>query len=317
MHIGLTFNFPTTKDYQLMVKEIEKILKEEGYVVSLIPISFEDLSFIEKIKKAHLIFNLHTQGRETKQVIIPSICDFLGIKYIGSNAYTHSLCVNKNLTKIVLNYYGIDTPKYILIPFGKDLPKDIDLSFPLFVKPNREGSGKGIRKESLVDNRKELEKAVKFIHEEFEEEALVEEYIEGKEISVGIIGNNDNLEILPLLEIDFSSIPEDIEKFYSERVKKEYGDKTKYICPARIEKNIEKKIEEISKKIFTSFGLRDYARIDMRIKEDKIHILDVNSLPLLIPNYSDIIKMANAKGYSYKDLILKILQSALKRIKGT
>ncbi len=212
MHIGLTFNFPTAKDHQLMVIEIEKILKEEGYEVSLIPISPEDLSFIEKIKRAHLIFNLHTQGRETRQVLISSICDFLGIKYIGSNTYTHSLCINKNLTKIVLKQYGINTPKFILVPFGEELSKDMDLSFLLFVKPNREGSGKGIRKESLVNNWKELKKAIKFIHEEFKEEALIEEYIEGKEISVGMIGNNDDLEILPLLEIDFSYIPEDVEK---------------------------------------------------------------------------------------------------------
>jgi D-alanine-D-alanine ligase len=310
MRIGIVYNFPASQGYELMVMEIEKILKDEGYTVVLIPVS-ED--FLEKIKDVDFIFNLFTQGRETKQILIPALCDYLGISYTGSSAYVHSICLNKTLTKIVLQYYNVPTPSFLLIYPDEKIPKDISLSFPLFVKPNREGSGKGIRKESLVRNIEELKYMVDYIHKEFQEEALIEEFIEGKEISVGIIGNKENLEILPLLEIDFSELPEGIEKFYSERVKEEYGEKTKYYCPARIDKKIEEGIKIIARNIFIYLGLRDYARIDIRVRGEEIFVLDVNSLPHLIPNYSDIVKMAEAKGYSYKDLVLKIINSSMER----
>ena len=225
MRIGIVYNFPASQGYELMVKEIEKILKDEGYTVILIPVSE---GFLEKIKDVDFIFNLFTQGKETRQILIPSLCDFLEIPYTGANAYTHSLCLNKALTKIVLQYYKIPTPPFLLIPPDEKIPENIPLSFPLFVKPNREGSGKGIRKESLVRNKEELRYMVDYIHKEFQEEALIEEFIEGKEISVGILGNKEDLEILPLLEIDFSKLPENIERFYSKRVKEEFGEKTKY-----------------------------------------------------------------------------------------
>ncbi len=310
MRIGIAYNLPCSSDYELMVNEIENILKDEGYTVTLIPVSE---NFLERIKSVDFVFNLFTQGKETRQILIPSLCDFLGIPYTGPSAYTHSLCLNKTHTKILLQYYKIPTPPFFLVYPDERIPKNINLSFPLFVKPNREGSGKGIRKESLVRNKEELKYMIDYIHKEFQEEALVEEFIEGKEISVGILGNKKNLEILPLLEIDFSELPESVERFYSGRVKEEFGEKTKYFCPARIDKNIEKSIKDIARSIFMYFGLRDYARIDVRVRGEEIFILDVNSLPLLIPNYSDIVKMAEAKGYSYKDLILKILNSSLSK----
>ncbi|HOP95048.1 MAG TPA: ATP-grasp domain-containing protein [Dictyoglomaceae bacterium] len=310
MKVGITHNYPLSQKHGVMVKEIEKVLKEEGYEVILIPVSE---NFLEKIKDVDMIFNLHTYGKETRQVLIPSLCDILEIPYTGSNAYVHAICLNKTFTKIILQYYKIPTPNFFLVYPEEDIPESINLSFPLFVKPNREGNGQGIRKESLVRNMKELKEATYFIHKEFREEALVEEFIEGKEISVGFIGNNEDFEILPLLEIDFSELPQGIERFYSEKVKEEFDENTRYFCPARLSEKIEKEIKDITIRIFKYFNLRDYARIDIRVRDDKIYVLDVNSLPLLIPNYSAIIKMAEARGYSYKDLMLKILDSARKR----
>ncbi|HPU44404.1 MAG TPA: ATP-grasp domain-containing protein [Dictyoglomaceae bacterium] len=312
MKVGITHNYTLSQRYSLMIREIEKVLKEEGYEVILIPV-LED--FLEKIKDVDMIFNLHTCGKETRQVLIPSLCDFLDIPYTGSNTYVHSICLNKTFTKIILQYYKIPTPNFFLVYPEEDIPENIKLSFPLFVKPNREGNGQGIRKESLVRNMEELKEAVYFIHEEFREEALVEEFIDGKEIGVGLFENNEDLEVLPLLEIDFSELPEGIERFYSEKVKEEFGEDIRYFCPARLSEKVEKEIRDIAVKIFKYIGLRDYARIDIRVKDDKIYVLDVNSLPLLIPNYSDIIKMAKVRGYSYKDLILKIIDSARKRVK--
>jgi D-alanine-D-alanine ligase len=154
---------------------------------------------------------------------------------------------------------------------------------------------------------------VKYIHEEFKQPALVEEFIDGTELSVGIIGNGDSLEVLPILEIDFSTLPEGLERFYSYNVKHNYGEMTNYICPARISNNVKEKLEFYAKKLFRVLNLRDYARMDVRIRDDEIYFLEVNSAPQLVPVYSDITKMAKAAGYEYDDLILKILEISMER----
>lgn len=310
MKIGITYNYPHNEEYGLMVEEIAKVFRKKGYYVVLIPIIE---NFIERIKEVNFVFNLFTGGKETKQILIPSICDYYGIPYIGSNAYTHAICINKGLTKIILSHYNISTPNFFIVNPGENIPENFNLSFPLFVKPNEEGSGKGIESTSLIMNIENLILRINYIHKKFNEPALIEEFIEGKEISIGVIGNREELEILPLLEIDFSELPDGIEKFYSERVKKEYGDKIRYFCPARIDKDIEEKIKSIAKKTFKILNIRDFMRMDIRVKGNKIYVLDINSLPLLIPNYSDILKMAEAKEYSYKQFIWRIFNIAIER----
>ncbi|MGC9089992.1 MAG: D-alanine--D-alanine ligase family protein, partial [Caldisericia bacterium] len=136
--------------------------------------------------------------------------------------------------------------------------------------------------------------------------------IEGIEVTCGIIGNKDEIMVLPFLEIDFYSLPDDIEKFYSYRVKNEI-ENIKYYCPARLEKSIEEKLKEGVIKAYKVIGLRDFGRMDIRIKNNNFYILEVNSLPLLVPNYSDILKMAEKVGFTYDDFILKILEIAIKR----
>jgi len=166
--------------------------------------------FIERVKTFDAVFNLSTAHL---QMHVPAILDVLRIPYTGSSALAHALCTDKITTKIVLQHYGIPTPNFSVVPVGED-PQTLDFRPPI-VKPSRQGSAKGIDADSVVESVEALKRAVKRVHEEFKEPALVEEFIEGKELSVGIVAE----EVLPILEIDFSALPDGLERFYSYRVK--------------------------------------------------------------------------------------------------
>ncbi len=311
--IGIVHDKVLDKNKQKMVEGVFNSLSKK-YEVIKIPF---DENFFKDIKKVQFVFNLATSGgKEGRQIHIPAILDILGIPYTGSSAFVHTICLDKFITKLVLSFYGISTPKFILIKENEidSFEKNFNLSFPVIVKPVREGGALGLTKDSVVFDIEGVEREAKKIHNEFNEPALVEEFVEGKEITCGIIGNNDELEVLPFLEIDFYSLPQDIEKFYSYRVKNEIED-LKYFCPARLNREEERELKEGVIKAFKALNLRDYTRMDTRIKDGKYYILEVNSLPLLVPGYSDILKMAEKANYSYDDFILKIFEIAQKRYK--
>jgi D-alanine-D-alanine ligase len=307
--IGVVHDKFLDKNKSLMVDGVYNAISKK-YEVKKIPF---DEKFFENIKDIDFVFNLATSGgKEGRQIHVPAILDLLNIPYTGSTAFVHTICIDKFVTKVILSFYKISTPKFILIKENEDIPSNFSLNFPVIVKPVREGGALGLTKDSVVYDFEGVKKCVNRIHKEFNEPALVEEFIEGKEVTCGIIGNKDEIEVLPLLEIDFYSLPDDVEKFYSYRVKNEI-ENIKYYCPARLDKNIEDKVKEGAIKAFKALGLRDYTRMDIRIKNGEYFILEVNSLPLLVPNYSDILKMAEKVGYSYDDFVLKILEIAIKR----
>ena len=308
--VGVVHDKVLTKNKKKMVEAVKDALSEE-YEVSLIPF---DEDFMRNVKDVDFVFNLATSGgRDTRQVHVPAILDLMNIPYTGSSAFSHSLCLDKSITKMVISHYGVNTARFFVVREGEDIPETFSASFPLIVKPVREGSALGLTKDSVVYDRESLKRQVKKIHEEFNEPALVEEFIDGTEVTLGIIGNGKDTQVLPLLEIDFSVLPDEMEKFYSYRVKNELDRELKYYCPARLSKDVYKKVEEAGKLAFYALGLRDYARMDIRIKGDDYFILEVNSLPLLVPDYSDILKMAEKTGFSYNEFVLKILEVAKKR----
>lgn len=311
--IGIVHDKILDKNKQKMVEGVFNALSKK-YEVIKIPF---DEHFFENIKKVQFVFNLATSGgKEGRQIHVPAILDILGIPYTGSSAFVHTICLDKFITKLILSFYGISTPKFILIKENEidSFEKNFNLSFPVIVKPVREGGALGLTKDSVVYDLEGVKREAKKIHNKFNEPALVEEFIEGKEITCGIIGNNDEIEVLPFLEIDFYSLPQDIEKFYSYRVKNEI-ENLRYFCPARLTEEEEKELKEGVIKAFKALNLRDYTRMDTRIRDGKYYILEVNSLPLLVPGYSDILKMAEKSNYSYDDFILKIFEVAQKRYK--
>ncbi len=284
-------------------------------VVSSLENSFEvdsrpfEIDAVSVLRGTDLVFNLTTaMGNTERQIHLPAVLDLLGVPFTGSGATANALCINKTLTKLIMKAYGISTPEFFSVRPG-DIVDNLPFS-PAIVKPVKEGGAKGIWEDSVVVSVDEMQKAVSRIHERFGQPALVERFIEGREFTVGIVGS----EVLPIMEIDFSSLPDRLETFYSYRVKQFYGDETNYICPAKISQREESVVSEFSLKVFGALDLKDYCRIDLKVDDEgKIHFLEVNSLPLLVPDYSDIVKMAEARGWSYGDLINRIVASAISR----
>lgn len=305
MKIAIVYDLENLdNERQKMVDSVKEVLSKYHTVEEVI---FNE-KFIEKIKQFDVVFNLSTAYT---QLHVPVILDVLKIPYTGSSALSHAICIDKTVTKILLQHHGLPTPKFAIIDIGEE-PREIDF-YPAIVKPSREGSARGIEKNSVVRDLKSLTKAVERIHGEYKQVALVEEFIEGGELSVGVLAG----EVLPILEIDFSTLPVGIERFYSYTVKHHYGDRIRYVCPANIDENLYHRIEQDAKKIFKILHLKNYARMDLRVKQDQHYFLEVNSLPMLTPGYSDIVKMAEVAGLSYEDLILKILEDALMNTKCT
>jgi len=265
-------------------------------------VAFED-QFVDKVTQFDAVFNLSTAAMQTH---VPAILELLKIPSTGSGIIGHALCIDKTITKIILNHYGVPTPKFISLEPGQETIPPIDF-YPVIVKPSREGSARGLSADSVVKEDFALKKAVKVIHSEFHQPALIEQFVDGREFSVGIVAG----EILPILEIDFSTLPDGLERFYSYRVKHYYGEQTRYICPAQIDTGLKDRISEYALTAFKALRLRNYARMDLRVKDGQIYFLEVNSLPMLTPGYSDIVKMAEAAGYTYEDLIMKIFMDAI------
>ncbi len=198
---------------------------------------------------------------------------------------------------------------------------DPSLKFPLIVKPNCEGSAKGINKSNVVNSPLELFRKVDETIKLYRQEALVEEFIEGKELTVGILENGKTT-ILPILEIDFSTCLGSGEFFYSWRMKEyqgnaELGTTPTFYCPARLDKHTEAKIKEIALKTHHAVGCFDISRTDIRLNKDNIpYVLEINPLPGLDPRESNFPIMAYAAGIKYEDLIEAILISAAKRTGG-
>ncbi len=282
------------------------------YEVEVVPF---DRNFLNKITGFDIAFNMATGGgRDSRQLHVPAVLDLMGIPYTTSSASTHAMCLDKSVTKAILIKHGIGTANFMVIHPGDGVPENHGLNYPLIVKPVREGSSKGLRKDSVVWTLEELKRAVDRIHRDFSESALVEEFIEGTEVTVGGLETRKGLRVFPVIEIDFSKLPEGVERFYSDRVKNgEYESYVEYHIPARLSEEMVSVLSEVVRRVFRILDLRDYARMDIRIKNGRYYVLDVNSLPLLVPDYSDIIKMAKADGMDYDELILAILESAMRR----
>ncbi len=307
MKIAVVHDPFRSTDEQKMVEAIAGVLSRKHETK---PVVFGE-DFIRTVKEFDMVFNLSIWGgKEGRQVHVPAILDVLGIPYTGSPVLTHSVCLDKVLTKILLQNYQVPTPAYESFEVGR-LPGRIDGK--MFVKPSREGSAMGIHKDSLVADLDRYRKKVQSIHERFREPALAEAFIEGKELTIGFLGNGDTVEVLPILEIDFSGLPDGTERFFSYEVKHDFEEQTRFYCPARISDKSAREIRDSGKSAFEALGLRDYARMDVRVRGEEFFFIDVNSMPQLVPGYSDLPKMAAVAGYTYENLIEQIMETAMAR----
>lgn len=306
-------------DSEETINAIESALKKKGHEVCALNAGQTNLFSYFKKNRADIVFNI-AEGKSGKfrESEIPAILDYLNIPYTGSNTFSLALALNKALTKKILIAENIPTPRFQVFEKG-DKELNPILKFPLIVKPNCEGSAKGINASNVVETKEDLFKKVKEITVVYKQEALVEEFIHGKELTVGIL-ENGKATVLPILEIDFSTCEKSGEYFYSWRMKEFQGNRElglvpAFYCPARLDKETESLVKEVALKTHQAVGCFDISRTDIRLDKDNIpYVLEINPLPGLDPKESNFPVMAYAAGMEYDDLIDSILMSAKKRL---
>ena len=305
-------------DSKETVNSIILALENKGHSVQAIDVEYPTLFSYFKKNRVDMVFNIAEgkQGR-FRESEVPAVLDYLNIPYTGSDTFSLALALNKALTKKILKAENIPTPNFQLFVKG-DEELSSELKFPLIIKPNCEGSAKGINKTNVVHNKEDLFKKVKECINVYKQEALAEEFIEGKELTVGILENGKAI-ALPVLEIDFSSCKNSGEYFYSWRMKEYQGNSElglvpTFHCPARLDKEIEDKVKEVALRTHRAVGCLDISRTDIRLDKFNVpYVLEINPLPGLDPKESNFPLMAYAAGMKYEDLIETILISASER----
>jgi len=265
-------------------------------------------------EKVDFVFNI-SEGLgsyRSREAQIPSILEMLDIPYSGSDPQCLAICLDKHLTKKIVNWAGIPTPRWQIITSANvDSIDWQSLPLPAFVKPVWEGSSKGIRLKSRANYPDEVKSLVQETLAKYNQPVLVEEFIAGEEVTVGLVGNAPP-SVMGIMRI----IPrkKDTDFIYSLEVKRDYENLVEYECPARLGENTLKLIREYSLLAFDVLECRDFARIDFRVSQAGVpFFLEINPLAGLNPRSSDLIIMARLQGIQYNDLIGAILDSALKR----
>lgn len=299
------------------IESITAAISSLGHEVNLIE---ADRQIIDKLlqRNPDIVFNV-AEGFSgpSRESQVPAILDYLGIPYTGSGVLALALSLDKATAKRLFVQHKIPTPRFQLFK-DKDIILRKDIIFPLIVKPNCEGSAKGITKSSIVYNKLGLSQEVDRIIWCYEQQALVEEFIDGKELTVGILGNDQFLD-LPILETDFSNCKDSGEYFYSWRMKEYQGNEElglapEFYCPARLDNGIARKVKEMAYKAHRILGCKDISRVDIRLNKENVpYVLEVNPLPGLDPKESNFPVVTKAYGMDYNRLIGTILKLAISR----
>jgi D-alanine-D-alanine ligase len=293
-------------------------LKSLGHNVTT---HFVDANLYEKLndkrKDIDLVFNICDDGFYTNPELephLPAMLDILKMTYTGSNYLCLAITMNKALVKKLLTYHNLPTPNFQVFETG-DEPVREDLKFPLIVKPVREDASIGIRDRSVVSNKEDLLKRIDIVIKRYKQPALVEEFIDGREFNVGVIGDG-NKEVLPIAEIAFDGMPDRKPRIVNYDAKwKENSVSFKFTnrkCPAEIPVDLKQKLKELAIKAGAIFNCKDYFRVDFRVRDNEPYILEVNQNPDISEN-AGLASMAKAAGYTYTDLIDRIIKSALTR----
>ena len=292
---------------------ISNALARQGHIVVHLEAT-PDLPRVLAEADVDMIFNIAegVEGRN-RESQVPALCELLGIPYTGSDSATLAIALDKALCKKVLSQHDILTPKFMVMETGRERLDPV-LAFPLIVKPNAEGSSKGIGTASVCDNEDELRQIVVDILDKYKQPALVEEYITGREFTVGLVGNK-RPRVLPAMEIKFKN-KKNNRPVYDYVVKQEWEKHVEYKCPAELEDSLAKNIERIAKATFQALDCRDFARIDIRVDDQgKVYVFEVNPLPGMTPGYSDLVLISTAAGWDYDQLMAEVTAGGLRRLR--
>jgi D-alanine-D-alanine ligase len=262
-----------------------------------------------------LVFNIAEgfKGRN-RESQVPALLELLDIPYTGSDPATLAIALDKALAKRIVRQHGIHTPNFQIFTTGKERLNRDFTEFPLMVKPVAEGSSKGVVSKSVVQDEAELREVVRELVSRYQQPALVEEYIRGREFTVGLLGER-RPRVLPPMEIVFLEVG-DPNPVYSFQHKLDWNDRIRYDVPAPLDPTPLEKLRTAARAAFMALGCRDVARIDFRMDaRGRFYFLECNPLPGLTPGWSDLVLIAQGAGMDYRTLIGEILSGAIRRYK--
>lgn len=319
-------------DSEKTVNALVEALRAGGHTCEFLE---GDASLMDTVRKfkPDICFNI-CEGHfgDAREAQVPALLEMLRIPYTGSKVLALSLALDKPMTKRVLAYHDLPTPAFQVFE-RQDEPLSADLKFPLFAKPSREGTGMGVSSQSIVRNEDELREQIAYIHGRYKQPALVETYIEGREVTVGLVGNlvgpaarrlpededaariQEGLRFLPPMEVDLKPYL-DTDVVYSNRLKVALADQLDYLCPAPLDEEMVEWLNWLTAAVFRVTGGLDVSRVDFRLDANdnwRPYILEINPLPGLSPGISDLVIEAAAAGIDHTGLVNMILETALRR----
>jgi D-alanine-D-alanine ligase len=265
----------------------------------------------------HIAFNLLEEfdGLAVYDQNVVSYLELLRVPYTGCNPRGLMLARDKVLAKKLFSFHRIPFPEFIVTPQGRTVKCPVWLSFPLIVKSITEEASLGISQASIVEDDVKLKERVTFIHDSVGTGALIERYIEGRELYVGVLGNGQ-LQVLPVWELKLDKLPEDARKIATERVKWSRKYQDKYGITSENAKNLPagkaEEIQHLAKRVYRALGLSGYARIDLRMDaEGGLYVLEANPNPQIARN-EDFADSAESAGYAYEELLQELLNAGLR-----
>lgn len=334
MYEGMPEDVWDDLDSDITVNSLVHALETGGHTATFLE---GNLSLIEELPKLQpdLCFNI-CEGHwgDSRESHVPALLEMLRMPYTGSSVLTLALTLDKPMTKRILAFHNLPTPEFQVFE-REDEPLDADMRFPMFAKPSREGTGMGVSSHSIVQNEAELREQLVEQLARYRQPILVERFIRGREVTVGVLGNLvepvarrvpddedaervvEGLRFLPPLEVDFQAYPESEGGVYTNRMKTEWAHDFRYLCPAPLDPIVVQRLNLLTAAVFRVTGCRDVARVDFRLDADdgdEPYILEVNPLPGLYPGLSDLVLEAAAEGTSYDTLVNNIVDAARFRL---
>jgi D-alanine-D-alanine ligase len=302
-------------DRPVTVEGIAGVLRGLGHVVEILG---DGRPLIERLlaDPPDLVFNF-AEGHGTarsREARVPAVLEMLGIPYSGSDPLTLAVTLDKDCARRLVQSHGVAIPAGVVCDSADNISDQMGRGGlrrpPWIVKPAWEGSSKGIRGKCVADSADEVVAAVRRLYAEYTQPVLVEEYVDGAELTVGLVGN-DPPRIVGVMEV----IPRQAtERFvYSLEVKRDFVRQVRYECPPQLPPAVLTAVERAALTSYRALGCRDVSRVDFRLRDGTPYFLEVNPLPGLNPETSDLVIMARLAGWSYEQLVGAILEAAVAR----
>ncbi|MSR71652.1 MAG: ATP-grasp domain-containing protein [Candidatus Taylorbacteria bacterium] len=306
------------QEITIIVPVIADILRTNGHHVETIQASLDLWNELTRRKGTFdLVFNLAEGfgGANSNELFVPAMLEALEIPFTGPPFRTYVLAYDKGKANRLLSTFGVPIPKRMML-YPKQVRKKVDLRFPVIVKPVHEDASLGINYDSVVEDENTVYMRAEKVFELYRQPALVEEFVDGREISVGCLGNRPNIEVFPAVEFTFDKSVPILRRIRSYEYK--WGGGTEAMEKAKLDPEIVTKLEGYTRTAFMELDCRDYARVDYRLtSKGEIFLLEVNCNPGIGPNThglnNTLTMMATFNGYSFESFIMRILEIACAR----